>query len=101
MVLLVRMLCRLSGCLSPRLKRREPTAKTAHANEPGETAPDDLTAIRGIGMATQNRFYKAGIKSYVQLARASPERLQTMLGRFGRGADVEAWIARARELAGE
>ncbi len=41
--------------------------------EAAPSAPDDLTAIRGIGIATQNRLYKAGIKSHGQLARATPE----------------------------
>ena len=67
--------------------------------EAAPSAPDDLTAIRGIGIATQNRLYKAGIKSHGQLARATPEDVRKILGKFAGGADVEDWIAQATELA--
>jgi predicted flap endonuclease-1-like 5' DNA nuclease len=58
-----------------------------------------LTAIRGIGIAAQNRLYRAAIKSYAQLAGASPEQVQAILGKLARGADVEDWIAQAQDLA--
>ena len=99
MVLLARMLCRWSGCLAPGSKTRERAAKAANAGGPGKVTPDDLTTIRGIGMAAQNRLYRAGIKSYAQLAGASPEQMQAILGKLARGADVEDWIAQAQGRA--
>jgi 16S rRNA C967 or C1407 C5-methylase (RsmB/RsmF family) len=61
-----------------------------------EVAPDDLTAIRGIGASTQARLHELGIMTYTQLAGASPDELRP---HFGRLARVEEWIAQARELA--
>jgi predicted flap endonuclease-1-like 5' DNA nuclease len=61
--------------------------------------PDDLTAIRGIGMASQNRLYKAGIKTYADLAGAAPTQVRMMLGSLAHDAIVEEWITQARQLA--
>ena len=95
----------LSGILRrvwKRAMRGEPERKRpAEEVGPGdakEGAPDDLTVIRGIGIASQNRLHAAGIKSYPQLARASAEDVREILGQFGRGAKVEDWIAQARKL---
>ncbi len=99
MMLLTRMLCRWWGRLAPGPGRRERAADKAADNSPDESSSDDLTAIRGIGIATQDRLYRAGIKSYGQLARASPEEVCGILGKVSRGADVEDWIAQAKELA--
>ncbi len=101
MTLLTRMLCRWWGCLAPGPGRRERAADKAAANSPDESSSDDLTAIRGIGRATQNRLYRAGIKSYGRLARATPEDVRTILGKFAGGASVEKWIAEAKQLAKE
>ncbi len=89
MTLLARMLRRWFGRPAPGPERRERAAEEAEAGEPPEVSPDDLTAIRGIGIATQNRLYKAGIKSHGQLARAMPEDVRKILGKFAGGADVE------------
>ncbi len=72
MVLLARLLRRWLGRPTPGSERRERAAEEAEAGEPPEVSPDDLTAIRGIGIATQHRLYGAGIKSYGQLGRAAP-----------------------------
>jgi predicted flap endonuclease-1-like 5' DNA nuclease len=101
MTLLARMLCRWLGCPAPGPVTRERAAEEAEADEPPEVSPDDLTAIRGIGIATQNRLYRAGIKSYGQLARATPENVRKILGKFAGGASVEKWIAQAKQLANE
>jgi len=98
MVLLGRMLCLLSSCLAPGARMRERSRNAAVGNGPGEGASDDLTAIRGIGITTRDRLLRAGIRSYADLTRASPERVQAILGKFGRGADVEHWIAQARDF---
>ncbi len=101
MTLLTRMLCRWRRCLAPGPGRRERAADKAEANSPDEGSPDDLTAIRGIGIATQNRLYGAGIKSYGQLAQPSPDDVREILGKFAGGASVEDWIAQAKQLAKE
>lgn len=101
MALLARILCRLWRCPAPGPGRQERAADKAAANSPDESSSDDLTAIRGIGSATQNRLYRAGIKSYGQLARATPEDVRKILGKLARGADVEDWIAQAKQLAKE
>ncbi len=99
MALLARMLCRWFGCPTPGPGRRERAADKAAASSPDESSSDDLTAIRGIGIATQNRLYRAGIKSYGQLARATPEDVREIFGKSAGGASVEKWIAEAKQLA--
>ncbi len=103
MTLLKRMLRRWLGRPAPGPERRERTAEAeeAEAGEPPEVSPDDLTAIRGIGIATQNRLCGAGIKSYGQLGRAAPEDVRKILGKFAGGASVKKWIAEAKQLANE
>jgi predicted flap endonuclease-1-like 5' DNA nuclease len=44
---------------------------------------------------------RAGIKSYGQLARATPEDVRKILGKVAGGATVEDWIAQAKQLANE
>ncbi len=63
-----------------------------------EAAEDDLTAIRGIGAATQMRLNAAGIKSYAQLADADPEDVRQALNKRQENTKVERWISQAREL---
>ncbi len=99
MALLTRMLCRWMRCPAPGRGKREGTAEKAEASPPDEISSDDLTAIGGISIATQNRLYGAGIKSYAQLAQASPEEVREILGKLARGADIEDWIAQAKKLA--
>ncbi len=99
MALLARILCRLWKCPAPDPGRQERAANNAAANSPDESSSGHLTAIRGIGIAAQNRLNRAGIKSYGQLARATPEDVRKMLGKLAGGATVEDWIAQAKELA--
>ena len=98
MTLLARMLCQLWRGAAPGPCGREGTAEKTEANRPEEISPDDLTAIRGIGKATENRLHTAGIKSYAQLTRASPDEVRMKLGKVAGGAKVEDWIAQAQEL---
>ena len=93
------MLCRLWGCTADGPRRRERAPEKAEPSQSAATSSDDLTTIRGIGIATQNRLYVAGITSYGQLARATPEEVRKILGELGPAAKVEEWIAQARELA--
>jgi predicted flap endonuclease-1-like 5' DNA nuclease len=87
--------------LAPGRETRERAADKAAGNSPDESSSDDLTAIRGIGIATQDRLYRAGIKWYAELARATPEEVRGILGKVSWGADVEDWIAQAKQLAKE
>ncbi len=99
MTLLTRMLCRLWRGPASGSDRQDRAADKAAANSPDESSSDDLTAIVGIGIATQDRLYRAGIKRYGQLARATPEDVREILGKVSRGAKVEDWIALAKRFA--
>ncbi len=97
-------LCRMCRCLSTGSKGPEAAATPGEAEEqaPGKSAErgvDDLTGIRGIGITIQERLNRAGITTYAQLADTKPEQLREALGRYSRGAKVEAWISQARELS--
>ena len=88
-------------------KTHRPTAEEApsepaedSASEAPEDGPlDDLTAIRGIGAATQKHLNAAGIQSYAQLADADPEDVRRALNELQRSVKVERWISQARALA--
>ncbi len=80
--------------------RKRPAEKVG-PGDVKENTSDDLTVIRGIGIASQNRLYAAGIKSYPRLAHASAEDVREVLGKFGRGAKIENWIGQAQKLVGE
>jgi predicted flap endonuclease-1-like 5' DNA nuclease len=66
-------------------------------------APDDLTAIRGIGANTMQRLYLGGIWSFSQLATSSPEDLKAIIPTSPSGENInyEVWIKLAAELAQE
>ena len=89
------MLCRLCKRVSRGSSGSERAAESADE----ERAPDDPTAIRGIGKASQDRLRAAGIKTYAGLAQASPEDLRDILGKRGPGSKAEDWIAQAKALA--
>lgn len=59
---------------------------------------DSLTTIRGIGPVMQFRLHDAGIRSFAQLAVSTPEDLRKILGARSQLANVDDWIAQAREL---
>ena len=73
--------------------------KPAEANRTEDNPGDDLMVFHGIGIATQNRLYAAGIKTFAQLARATPEEVRMILGNLTRGAKVEDWIKEAGDRA--
>ena len=87
--------------MQPRLGRvgKEPPAEKPTKEQAGENSSDDFTVIRGIRTVAQNRLYRSGIKSFAELACASPEELRSALGALARGAKVEEWISEARKLA--
>lgn len=63
------------------------------------SANDDLTSIRGIGPSSEQQLKAAGINTYEKLADLSGEQVMQVLSSAPPGADFEAWVAQARELA--
>lgn len=77
-----------------------PAAPAPVASSLRPAGPDDLTAIRGIGITAENRLYRAGIRSFGDLAKSRPEQLEKILGEPRPGISYESLIAKARRLAG-
>lgn len=64
-------------------------------------AGDDLTIVEGIGPKINSLLHEAGIRTFFQLAEATPERLEEVLRQAGlRLANPETWPEQAR-LASE
>ena len=86
---------------TPSASERGATRVPEEAVEPTaeEVVPDDLTVIKGIGPAVQEKLRSLGIKTFRDLARADPEALTEQL----KGpqpiskARVRGWIEAARE----
>ena len=96
MASLLGFLCRAWGCACRGPIKGKPSVETAEA-----ISPDDLTAIMGIGIVIQDRLNRSGIKTYAQLAEATPEDLEAILGSRITGARINDCIAEARMLAKE
>jgi predicted flap endonuclease-1-like 5' DNA nuclease len=79
-----------------------PEPKTAQP-EKAVTAPvpDDLTVIKGIGPALQNRLRALGITTFADLAAANPDKLMAQLkgGQPLSRARVQHWTEAARARA--
>lgn len=77
----------------------------ASQTEPGESdslveAPDDLTAISGIGPAYAAVLQKAGITGYAQLADLAPDEIRDVFRNAGKRApNTSTWPQQAAELA--
>jgi len=63
-----------------------------------EAAPDDLTAIRGIGPGMKAHLNQAGIYTFAQIAHSTPDALRELLGDASRLAKVEMWIEQAHAM---
>lgn len=63
--------------------------------------PDPLEQIRGIGPVAAKKLNAAGIYTFADLARQTPEQLLTALGNPRQSARIQplAWIEQARQLA--
>ena len=85
------------GC--PSRSKRDDDSTSAEAGLETVEIKDDLTVIRGIGEATQDRLYAAGITSYAALAESTPEEVLRALGSSRPRLNVEQWIRRAGELS--
>ena len=92
---LVGICCRLMRCLGPR-------TETAHdrgsAGTGTQNPGDDLTVIKGIGIVTQDRLHKAGIRTYGDLAKADPETLVQVVGQRNARSWIGDWIVQAKKL---
>ena len=78
-----------------------PNDQERPSQENEQKSRDDLTAIRGIGIATQNHLNKSEIWTYTQLAAASPDGLREILSDRVTEGKTKHWIADARILAEE
>jgi hypothetical protein len=96
MASLLGFLCRAWGCARRGPIKGKPSVETAEA-----ISSDDLSAIKGIGIVIQDRLNRSGIKTYAQLAEATPEDLEAILGSRTTGSRIDDWIAEARARAKE
>ena len=96
MTSLLEFLCRAWGCACRGAIKGKLSIETAEA-----ISSDDLSAITGIGIVIQDRLNRSGIKTYTQLAEATPEDLEAILGSRITGARINDWIAEARRRAME
>ncbi|HMT21699.1 MAG TPA: helix-hairpin-helix domain-containing protein [Promineifilum sp.] len=60
-------------------------------------APDDLTAIKGIGPTYARRLAEAGITTFAAIAAAAPDHLREVT-KASAMVNPEEWIAQARSL---
>ena len=74
----------------------------AHATYSG-SMPDELEAIDGIGLSTQQLLFKGGIYTFAQLAQSTPERLSQLVPVYARNkaTDFNSWIKQAASRARE
>ena len=62
---------------------------------------DDLQRIQGIGPATERRLHQAGLRTFAQLAQASPDKLAKLVPGWSAERIAHAgWVKQARRLAG-
>jgi predicted flap endonuclease-1-like 5' DNA nuclease len=79
-------------------KKARPEQAEVETEEAEELVPDALTAIHGIGAGMQRHLNNAGIYTFAQLARSTPEVVRNALGSLGPMTKVEKWIDHAKEL---
>ena len=68
---------------------------------PTENRKDDLQQIRGIGPVIEKKLNNAGIMTYADLARLSPQELENILGNTRRLVQEAELIKQAKKLAGQ
>ena len=66
-----------------------------------EKQHDDLQTIRGIGPVIEKKLNNAGIMTYADLARLSPQELENILGNTRRLVQEAELIKQAKKLAGQ
>jgi len=62
-------------------------------------APDDLTAVKGIGPTFARRLQEAGVTSFATLAALSPDEVREITAVANWQADPADWIAEAAQWA--
>jgi large subunit ribosomal protein L21 len=72
-----------------------PAATTRAATAKSAKAKDDLTEIKGIGPTFAGRLAEAGITTFADLAKASPDHLREVTNATA-VASPEEWIEEAR-----
>ncbi|MEX0872245.1 MAG: helix-hairpin-helix domain-containing protein, partial [Aquisalimonadaceae bacterium] len=87
----------------PAVTTSPPAASTDQYGQSGPSSreADDLTAIKGIGPAMQDKMRKLGISTFADLAETDPGELTASLKSDGgviSRARVEAWITAARDV---
>ena len=87
--------CRLMRCLGPRTHTAH---KRGSAGRETQDPGDDLTVIKGIGIVTQDRLHKAGIRTYGDLAKADPETIVQAIGQQNARSRIADWIVQAKKL---
>jgi len=87
----------LKAALHANVDESEPAAPAASAAS--EDVRDDLTAIKGIGSATQEQLYDAGLTTYAQLADASHDAICDALGADLSADRLTSWQEAARDRA--
>jgi predicted flap endonuclease-1-like 5' DNA nuclease len=86
-------------------KQEPPKSESRKADPPKAEArkaePDDLTTIKGIGPATQDKLRGLGIATFKDLAAANPEELVQQLkgGQPISEAQIRGWTAEAGKRA--
>jgi hypothetical protein len=60
---------------------------------------DDLTEVKGIGPRTAAKLEQAGIRTYDELADATPDQLAAIAGVSRERVDENDWVGQARALA--
>ena len=68
----------------------------------GTAPPDDLRAIKGVGVKIEEALNEAGITRFEQIAAWDEETIDDFASRIGRGAARirgDDWVGQARELA--
>ncbi len=77
---------------------RPPELKAVPEQTPTpQSNADDLTKIKGIGPVSANTLEEIGITTFASLAAADPA---TVAAQFDSRADVNDWIAQAKQLKG-
>jgi predicted flap endonuclease-1-like 5' DNA nuclease len=72
-----------------------PTPETVPARPaPAEVPPDDFVALHGVGEAFAQRLLQAGIRSYADLARLTPEEVAAR-------CQIPAWRIRRDDWVGQ
>lgn len=73
-------------------------AAVAHHAPAAATEPDDLTKVEGIGPKVKELLHKAGISTFAELAKRTPEDLDEILDAAGsiyRAMDASSWPKQA------